>query len=375
MKKTVSAVAGVALLGLLLSGCSGTAAPEQASEKPAASDLASQMLEEVEPLMERPTDIGIEEPVSEVPEGKEIVYMQCTPPTCEALGNALDEAAAEVGWTVRRIPTGATPEDIKKAWAQAVQLEPDAVIGVTHDRTYFEDEIQQLAEKDIPIVRLNLTDEAGDGVTANILDRDYYENAGKIMAQYAMSEHGEDLNALAVTVGATIPSLQVMAESFTATVEEACEACTVTTLELPSTSIGKDLPQRVAAELRSKPDINFIESGLSDMVLGVPPALRSAGIEPDAVELIALGALNPAANQALQEGDYLTAILTSASGESMWRAVDLLIREFNGEDISATADAETYPKWLVTADTLPSPEGFPTVEDYQDQFRALWGLD
>ncbi|MDT0203054.1 hypothetical protein [Nocardioides sp. AE5] len=333
------------------------------------------MYEEISPLLERPTSIGLVEPAESVPADMELIFLQCPLPSCEALAQALKAAIDEVGWNLRIISTGGTPEEIKSAWAQAVRLAPDGVIGITHDRLYFESELQQLKAKDIPVLRLNVTDPAGNGVTGNILGRDAYEAAGMTIAKYALSRAGEDLNAVAFTVGEVIPSLQVMAESYKKTVEANCDSCTVEVVELPSTSIGKDFPSRIASHLRRNPDVNWVEIGLSDFMVGLPAALRSAGITPDQVQFMGLGAYNTAANGYLAEDDFLTAVLTAASDEQMWRAVDFFIREFNGQDSSVSTDLSTWPTWIVTSETLPSStETFPTVADFKEQYRALWGL-
>ncbi|WP_028655105.1 sugar ABC transporter substrate-binding protein [Nocardioides sp. J54] len=361
--------------GLALTGCSAPEDTASAANAGEGQELGKEMAAQVADLLERPTSIGLEAPVRSVPKDKELAYLQCGLPACEALGKALKEAVAAVGWELEVIATGATPEEIKNAWAQAVRLGPDGVIGLGHDRRFFEDELGTLEAKGIPVLRLNMVDPAGGGVTGVLLGRDTYEAAGETIARYTLSRAGDQLNAVAVTVGEVLPSLEVMAASYKATVEEACEQCRVEVLELPSTSVGKDLPTRVAAHLRRNPDVNWLEIGLSDMVVGLPAALRSAGLTPADVQVVGLGAYNVAANQYLADGEFLTAVLTAASDEEMWRAVDFFIRSFNGEDTTPSTDRATWPEWIVTKETLPTAtETYPTVEDYREQYLALWGL-
>lgn len=373
--KRMIAVTGVIAASLVLTGCtSGAQGSPAANADGSTSALAEQMRTEIAPLLKRPTNIGISSPLHGMPAHKELIFMQCAIPACEVFANATEEAAAKVGWTVRRINTGSTPEQIKAAWGQAALQHPDGIIGLTHNRQYFNDELLAIEKQGIPVIRMNVVDEPGAGVTANLLDSKTYVQAGRIMADYALAQHGEKLNTLAVTAGATIPSLQLIAESYTTTIKEKCASCVVETLEMPSSAVGGDLPQRLSSYLRSKPDINFVEIGVSDLMIGVPVALQSAGISKDDVEFMSLGASNDAANQYLMDANYLTAMVTSGSQETTWRSIDFFARAFNGQDYSDTVSAEKVPTWIVTPKTVPSAKMFPTVADFDAQFRALWGI-
>lgn len=370
----VRCAAGVAL-ALALTACSAPDDESGSANAGAEQPLGKEMAAQVADQLDRPTSIGLDEPVDAIPKGKQLAYLQCSLPACESLGKALREATDVVGWNLEVIPTGATPEEIKTAWAQAVRLGPDGVIGLGHDRRFFDHELQELEAKGIPVLRMNMVDPVGDGVTGVLLGRDTYEAAGKTLAKYTLSKAGDQLTAVAVTVGEVLPSLEVMAESYKTSVEDACEQCSVEILELPSTSLGKDLPTRVAAHLRRNPDVNWVEVGLSDMAVGLPAALRSAGLAPGDVQIVGLGAYNVAANQYLADGNFLAAVLTAASDEEMWRAVDYFIRELNGADTAPSTDRATWPEWIVTKESQPtSTETYPTVEDYRDQYRELWGL-
>ncbi len=367
--------AALLTLGLALTACSAPDDQTGAVNAGEDQELGRQMAAEVAGLLDRPTSIGLDVPVDGVPADKELAYLQCALPACESLGKALKEATAAVGWDLEVISTGATPEEIKTAWAQAARLGPDGVVGIGHDRRFFDDELRQLGAKKIPVLRLNMVDPVGDGMTGALLGRDTYEAAGETIAKYTLSKAGDQLNAVAVTVGEVLPSLEVMAQSYKAAVEAVCADCSVEILELPSTSLGKDLPTRVAAHLRRNPDVNWVDIGLSDMAVGLPAALRAAGLSPADVQVVGLGAYNVAANQYLADGDFLTAVLTAASDEEMWRAVDFFIRQFNGADTTPSTDRATWPEWIVTKETQPtSTETYPTVEDYREQYRALWGL-
>ncbi len=122
-----------------------------------------------EELEERPTSVGIKTPVGKpIPKGKTIDFIQCGVPACKTEGELFESAAGELGWTIKSINAGTTPEEIKAAYDQAIKDEPDAVLGSGYPRSLFEPEIAELKAKNIPVIEFFVEEEAGNGITAVI---------------------------------------------------------------------------------------------------------------------------------------------------------------------------------------------------------------
>lgn len=366
-------LAAAAVVVLALAGCTSTGpSGDTVSEAPVDDATAKAAAEAVSQYLERPTSIGIDEPIAgEIPEGKNVYWLQCASPSCVRLGDYLKEATDTVGWKLTIVDAGFTAESVKAAWAQAVAGEPDAVIGSGFSRAFYEDELQALAARDVPVLNMTTAEAPEDGYAAAQNWGPDFTNAGIRLANYAMSVSGKNVKAVNMPVSA-FENLSLIAEGFTDTIESECDTCTVDMLDIPVTSIGGDLPTRVVTYLQSHPDVNWVNIGYADMMVGVPAALRAAGI-PDTVKFVTTDTL-PTTSVYLEEGDYLVAVEGSPKPEMMWRHIDFLIRHFNGEDTSPDTD-HTLPVWIIDGDNVPdTTDDFPLVEDYQEQYKTLWGL-
>lgn len=374
MKKIpIALLATVAAVSLTACGSSDD---DGASTAPAStqSTQSAQTDPELARALERPTSIGIDVPLrGGIPRDKTIYWMQCSAPACVALTEPLRAATDAVGWKLRVVNAGLTPETVKNAWDQAVKGDPDAVIGSGFSRALYEPELRALADRGIPVLNMTTADPPENGYAATQNYGPDFTRGGERLAQFVLNESGgRDVHAVSITASA-FANLSFIARGFKATIEEACPDCEVDDLTVPATSLGNDLPTRVSTYLQGHPDVNWVYMGYADMMVGVPPALASAGISKD-VKFVTLDSL-PTTAVYMKEGNYLVAADGSPKPEMMWRHVDFLLRHFNRES-TEPATAHTLPTWVMTKDSLPSTtEGFPLVEDYEAQYKKLWGVD
>lgn len=354
-------------------GGSATGSDGGAATAAADSSLPAEVTDAVREFTTRPTSIGIDAPVErEIPAGKEIYYIQCGSPVCATNGEYLKEAAEAVGWTIRPVNAGVTPESVKAAWAQAVRAKPDGVVASGFPRTMMNPELEELEAARVPVVDISVTDPPGRGISAVFAGTPDYVAAGERLAKYALVEAGgKDINAMIVGVAA-YPTVQLIGRSFGETLERYCDSCSVDELDVPATSIGNDLPTRISTYLQGHPDVNWVVNGFADMSVGVPAALQSAGVGED-VKFVGINN-NPTTAGYLKAGQSLVAEHIYGYPELMWRSIDFLIRSVNGESTDPST-AQTYPHWVVTKDTIPSTtDEFPTVVDYREQYERLWGV-
>ncbi|MDO8186823.1 substrate-binding domain-containing protein [Conexibacter sp. JD483] len=344
-----------------------------AATAPADSGLPAEVTDAVREFTTRPTSIGIDAPIErEIPTGKEIYYIQCGSPVCATNGEYLRAAADAVGWKVKAIKAGVTPESVKAAWGQAAQDKPDGVVASGFPRTMMNPELAELEAARVPVVDISVTDPPGRGISAVFAGTPDYVAAGERLAKYALVDAGgKDIKAMIVGVAA-YPTVQLLGRSFGETIERYCDSCSVDELDVPATSIGNDLPTRISTYLQAHPDVNWVVNGFADMSVGVPAALQSAGVG-DGVKFVGINN-NPTTAGYLKAGQSVVAEHIYGYPELMWRAVDFLIRSVNGESTDPST-AQTYPHWVVTKDTIPSTtDEFPTVEDYRAQYERLWGV-
>lgn len=322
----------------------------------------------------RPTSVGITEAVGKpIPKGKTIDFIQCGVPACAVAGEMLTEAAETLGWKLNAINAGGTPEEIKAAYQQAISNKPDAVLGSGNPRVLFEPEIQALKKLDIPVIEFFVQEPAGNGITAVIAGETTSEYQGKMLANYILANSDNESMEVGTVSANGFETVTATAETVEKVIGEECAGCSFKRLDVPVASIGSDLPQRVSSFLTANPGIEWTTVGYNDMVVGLPTALKGAGIEDAKLATVNI---NPAVAPYLKNGEYLQATVGTSFPEVYWRGIDMLARLFAGVPHDADLDDATLPYWTITAESVPSTtEEFPVVEDYQEQFKKLWGVE
>jgi ribose transport system substrate-binding protein len=349
-----------------------SAASSETSAAPGGGGDAAAQLEE---LLARPTKITQTEPITgEVPTGKSIIWIQCSVPACIALGQPFKEATDALGWDLKTITHDGTPEGVKAAYAEAIRDEPDAVVSSGYPRQMFEPELAELASKNIPVIQLTVTDPPGDGITAVVNGPGRNAEIGRQLAVFVAADSGLAANAVWVT--STFPILVPELEGvngtggFDATLTELCPDCSYDTLEIPIDALATQAPQRIVSYLQANPDVTYVVGAFADIVTALPGALADAGLD-DKVKIVVYSQ-NETISSALKEGE-MAAVIGFAGPEDMWQIADTLVRIFN--DLPFEAEWDDLPSWIITGETVPSTtEYYPLVADYQDQYKALWGI-
>jgi ribose transport system substrate-binding protein len=304
---------------------------------------------------ERPATISVTEPVGKaIPKGKKIDFILCGVQSCKDLAGFFTEAAKELGWQVKQISTQGTPESVQAAYEQAVRDKPDAVVASGFPRAVYAKQLAQLKAAGIPVIQSNADDVTGDGISLLKNGPKDVGVQGEMLASWVVSNSG----AKADTVYFDLPAytiLKPVKDSFAAKYKEWCDGCALDNVDVPITAVGKDMPDRVVSYLRSHPKVTHVVFSLGLLNVGVPAALKTAGITGKHI-VVTDGAM------ALN------------SHETAWLQADALARHFTGQSM-AVGQKAALPNMLVTKDNLPSADGdFPIVEDYKKQFKALWGL-
>jgi ribose transport system substrate-binding protein len=376
MKRTIAtrlavATAATAVAGGLVAGSLTTASSAKVTGS--AASASSTLKAYVKNALKRPTSINITTKLgAPIPAGKTIDWLQCGSPACVTLGTDLQQATAAVGWKLNIIQAGLTPESVKAAWDQAVQQKPSAVWASGFPRVLFNPELAALKADGIPVLDMTTADPPGNGLTA-VFDYgpDYY-SSGKLLADYALTHRGgKTVNSVSINVSA-FPNLAYVQTGFQKELKAQCAKCTTSTLLVPATSIGTDLPTRVATYLQANPTVNWVYIGYADMMDGVPAALASAGIS-SSVKFVTIDS-SPTTATYIKANNALVATDGFPGPEIMWRGVDLLMRHFDHKS-TAVDTAHNLPVWLVTSTDIPSTTSyFPLVAGYQAQYKKLWGL-
>jgi ribose transport system substrate-binding protein len=369
-RRALTALVSVTAL-LSLAACGSEATPAaDASQAAADSPGLTAARAALEKYSERPAQIPVTEPVGKkIPKGKEIDFILCGVQSCKDLADFFEAAAKELGWKVKRIATQGTPESVQAAYEQAVRDKPDAVIGSGFPRAVYAKQLAKLKKAGIPVIQSNADDITGGGVSLLKNGPKDVAIQGEMIASWVVADSGAKANAVYFDLPAyTI--LKPVKDTFAAKYKEWCDGCPLDTVDVPITAVGKDMPDRVTSYLRSHPKVTHVVFSLGLLNVGVPAALKTAGITGKSVAVNVGDAQN---YQYIQSG-LTDGAMALNSHELAWLQADALARHFTGQSMAVDQKA-VLPNMLVTKDNLPSADGdFPLVEDYEAQFKALWGL-
>jgi ABC-type sugar transport system substrate-binding protein len=389
-------VLGAALvLGIAGCGSSGSSSSSSSSTSGSSSEgnegggflssaVEKKLDKEVAELEQRPTKIGPTEKITKpIPPGKTIDVIHCSVEACTAQVPNFEAAAEAVGWNVVPVEAGLTSESIKNAWEQVVNNKPDAVITFATPESAYAPELAELKAMHIPVVNEYASGEPGgsNGVIAPPIDgNEYFEVEGAALAKYVLVHATEPVKAVMFKVS-LYPNNTLMGEGFKSELEKQCPECEMKFDNLPVTDVGtNNLPPQIVSYFQANPDTNWGYLAWTDLVTGVPAAMRGAGLTGKA-QLVSLqaGGPAPAANSYLENGEELVALAHVPGADSTWQCIDELIRYFTG--MPTADDAPTHvATWLVTQKVMEEEElgqyegDYPMVADYQSQFEELWGV-
>jgi len=317
----------------------------------------------------RPTTITVTTPIDKpIPTGKKITFVSCGVEACAIQGPILAEAAGILGWTVDQVATDGSPEKVQGAIDAAIRNGSDAVILNAADKDAYAKQIADAAAADVQFVTCCSLATTGDGILFNTATSEQNAPIGDYLAAEVVSDSGGKANAVYVNISA-FQILAKVGDTFKAGMKEYCPGCSVESLDIPLTSLGKDAPDRIVSYLRSHPDVNYIALSVSDALgAGLPAALKAAGLA-DKVTIVGQG--GGSQNFADLKAGAIESLVPTDLYAYDYLMIDALARHWAGLPVG-----EAGPQfWLVKKDTAPedTSKPFPLVVDTEDQFKALWG--
>jgi ribose transport system substrate-binding protein len=317
----------------------------------------------------RPTSITVTTPIDKpIPTGKKITFVSCGVEACAIQGPILSAAASTLGWTVNQVATDGSPEKVQGAIDAAIRNGADAVILNAADRDAYSKQIADAEKAGVQFVTCCSLATAGDGLLYNTATDKQNGPIGDYLAAEVVSKSGGKANALYVNISA-FQILAQVGKTFEAGMKKYCASCTVDSIDIPLTSLGKDAPDRIVSYLRSHPKVNYVALSVSDALgAGLPAALKAAGLG-DKVTIVGQG--GGSQNFADLKTGAIDALVPADLYSYDYLMIDALARHW--ADVPLVDAGPPY--WLVKKDTVPddTSKAFPVVADYEAQWKALWG--
>jgi ribose transport system substrate-binding protein len=360
---------------LSLSACGGDdASPQSASGDTAAVEAAEA---EVSAASKPFTQIPVSEPISGSVAGKTIVFAEPSFPVAKIIGADLEKAAEALGMNVERVNIGATPDTVATGMDEVVRAKPDAVVVVAFDpQTFWSKQAQELADAGVPTVGLGYIacDEVRDpcevgeaGSSLALVATPEAEAFGKLQAAEIIAHSGG--SAKAVYFGdPQLGNSPIIAKAFTDRMKE-CADCTVDSVDLSAADIGTKVPSQVVSYLQAHPDVKYVSLQFGDFAIGLPQALKAAGLGD--VKITSQASSAAQFDDILADGAQI-ADIPVPYGYLSYVAADSIARLLVGQEL--TEEQVAMPLMVMGKDNLDvSDDGYwPGVQGYEDQFKALW---
>jgi ribose transport system substrate-binding protein len=351
------------------SSASGGSDSTATTTKPSSGAATLAALEKV------PDTIGISQPLPKrPPTGKHIVFLDCSQPTCPPFAIGLDAAAKALGWTVTNIGFQPTPEAEIGAMNTAIAQKPDGIFVTGLARSAIASSLASAQANHIPVVDGYDLNTVAPPIIANIANAASFDFAPKAIAHWVANYTGCKGDVADFTIK-TFPILAQGTSVFESTLKSLCPGITIKTTNAQATDVGTKIPGYVTTAVQSDPNIKVAAFAFGAMTLGVPAALKAAGLS---AQLVGYGADTPTNVQAVNVGQE-AAEIGFGLPYGGWRAMDAFARYFEGA--SAAVDTTTLnPARLYVKSNSAGPITFKTVGEeplpaIASQFEKLWHVN
>jgi len=289
-------------------------------------------------------------------------------------GQYIKQAGEKIGWKVTIIDGKGSPTSWLAGMNQAIALKPDG-IAMFADAASLKDPISAGVAQGIKFVGLHAAGLPGPQPDLNLfvnIQEDPRE-IGKAEAAWAIAD--SDGKARVVILSHNEYAIAEVKSMATKAEVEACGGCKVLDyVNSPASEAAQRQPQLTTSWVQ-RFGVPFYATSVGDNDWDFAvPVLRSGGIDPSQVKLIAADG-NRSAYDRIRNGDQYQVVTVSEPIElQAYQAVDELNRAFHGQAPSGFVQ----PPFLVTKDNIHSEGGdqntFIPSNDYKKHYLQIWGV-
>lgn len=263
---------GVGLMAGSASAASASATSTSAKELNKAKAVVAQLLKApVEPTFPA---------LPKAPaKGKVLGDVACSLPACEI---SLEDARAAdqlLGWkTLPLFNAGSTPTTYAGALQQAIQAKPNYLYltALQPDAT-IKKQLQQAQQAHLPIYEVGGSSAPTGPIFASYFGPKAFAASGFDLAAWVTAA-SNGKGQVANFTDPTQPSFLITDKAFESAMKRDCPGCTDDSVTFSQSTIGQAFPSQVVSYVQSHPDVHYLVVAITDAWLGVPQALRAAGL-------------------------------------------------------------------------------------------------
>jgi ribose transport system substrate-binding protein len=318
----------------------------------------------------QPAKITVTQAITKpIPKGKTVYFIPCgANPECQQEGQIVKQAADLLGWKTVVLPNDGTPQQSKAAFDQVVRAKADAVLYTAIPQAIFQSEIPALKANNTAVITCCVTDPTGSGVDYNIDDPTQGSQVNNLLAAFVASDSKCKNNDSVIVNLPDFAILSAGVGAYKSAMGKFCPGANVAQLDVALADLA-NAPTNITSYVRSHPNVKYVVATTDGLTTGAPASLKAAGLT--GVKLVGQGA-TPTNIQYLHSGQQV-ADVAFPYNEVMWAMVHAAAQHVAGEPITPSV---APPQWLLTPQNAPNTSAaiFPVVQDYQAQYKALWGL-
>ena len=146
-----------------------------------------------------------------------------------------------------------------------------------------------------------------------------------------------------------LPFTAGISGAFKSTLAEVCPKCEARETPIPIATLGNTAPQTIVSDLQANPDTTVAMFPSSDMVSGLPSALKAAGIDIKTLQV----APSPPELEYLKEGK-LSAGIAADVNVLAWTMMDSAARLIAGQELSKAESEGTEVLQFLTEEDITS---------------------
>ena len=305
-----------------------------------------------------------------IPKNETIDWISCgATPECVQENSIIQQADDLLGWKTVVLNNDGTPQEEKADFNQVVASKPAAVLYSAIPASVFASEVPAMKKNGTFIAATSITDAVGSSTGIDYAISTPSQVPPIAGAQAALFATGSQDSGQVLVVN--IPDfliLNISVADFKSALSTYCPTCSMSELNIALSNIGTATATTVSY-LRAHPSIKWVVAETDALTVGLPSALKAAGLSD--IKIIGQGA-TPTNIQYLHTNDEYADVAFDYY-EELYAMVNAAAQHAAGVTVQPSNPA---PLWVLTPSNAPATAAaaFPVVQDYKQQYAALWGV-
>jgi ABC-type sugar transport system substrate-binding protein len=333
------------------------------------------------PRTEEPTKLALTEPLAKKPAtGKTIGVVNAQAPLYAYLSKQMEKAATALGWKVKIFNYTTNPAT---AMSAAIAAHVDAIWGSSLVVEAIKPQLEEAKAAGIATFSQGSPEPTDESIGYYSWDHNNDEEIEQSALWVLQDAAGEEGLKIGYVDLPAIPYFKRSFEKLGDDIGEYCKDCSVEQIGVtPEQLEGGKVASVVTAYLQNNPDTDYVVFGYGDLMTGVVPQLKAAGVT-SSTKLFCGGANGQEVMELVANEEIAGAVAGPTAAES-WTSADLMARWFAGESLSPPFSLKMDEPGVNNAAEIwvPSPEqaaelgtkefGWEGPQGFEGLFEELW---